>query len=388
MAEQKPERPIRKNGNRGPNNNGGMRFSRGIFGWFLFGALCIVLFLLLNNRGGSYSTLSLGDVWTQLQQSNVKSVTIEGDTVKGELKAPAQFPGITGEVKRFRAELPQGSSSGPFLVELLNKRNGADIIAENTQNILVTILVPLIPWLLIFGFIWFFVFRQLRNSAGRGRDAGQLRPQPAPRHEQGTHQHHLRRRGRHRRGQGRGRRDHRVPEEPEEVPAAGRADSARRAAGRRAGLRQDAAGQGHRRRGGCAVLLHLAARTSSRCSSAWAPAACATCSSRPRTTRPASSSWTRSTPSAGGAAAGFIGGGHDEREQTLNAILVEMDGFDTNDQVIVIAATNRADVLDPALTRPGRFDRQVYVPLPDVKGRLRDPQGPRRQGQAAGRTWT
>jgi cell division protease FtsH len=67
---------------------------------------------------------------------------------------------------------------------------------------------------------------------------------------------------------------------------------------------------------------------------------------------------------------GFSSGGHDEREQTLNAILVEMDGFETNDQVIVIAATNRADVLDPALTRPGRFDRQIHVPLPDLAGRV------------------
>lgn len=67
---------------------------------------------------------------------------------------------------------------------------------------------------------------------------------------------------------------------------------------------------------------------------------------------------------------GYIGGGHDEREQTLNAILVEMDGFDTNDQVIVIAATNRGDILDHALTRPGRFDRQISVSLPDLKGRL------------------
>ncbi|MDP7070423.1 MAG: ATP-dependent zinc metalloprotease FtsH [Phycisphaerales bacterium] len=68
---------------------------------------------------------------------------------------------------------------------------------------------------------------------------------------------------------------------------------------------------------------------------------------------------------------GFNSGGHDEREQTLNAILVEMDGFEATDQVIVIAATNRADVLDPALTRPGRFDRQVPVTLPDVEGRLK-----------------
>ena len=64
-----------------------------------------------------------------------------------------------------------------------------------------------------------------------------------------------------------------------------------------------------------------------------------------------------------------MGGGHDEREQTLNALLVEMDGFDTQEGVIIIAATNRPDVLDPALLRPGRFDRQVTVNLPDVKGR-------------------
>ena len=64
-----------------------------------------------------------------------------------------------------------------------------------------------------------------------------------------------------------------------------------------------------------------------------------------------------------------LGGGHDEREQTLNQLLVEMDGFAVNEGVVVLAATNRADILDPALLRPGRFDRQVYVGLPDIKGR-------------------
>ena len=64
-----------------------------------------------------------------------------------------------------------------------------------------------------------------------------------------------------------------------------------------------------------------------------------------------------------------MGGGHDEREQTLNQLLVQMDGFETNDGIIVMAATNRADILDPALLRPGRFDRQIYVNVPDIRGR-------------------
>ena len=78
-----------------------------------------------------------------------------------------------------------------------------------------------------------------------------------------------------------------------------------------------------------------------------------------------------------------MGGGHDEREQTLNQLLVEMDGFDVRGGVILIAATNRPDVLDPALLRPGRFDRQIAVDPPDLRGRLQDPPGALR-GQADG----
>lgn len=62
-------------------------------------------------------------------------------------------------------------------------------------------------------------------------------------------------------------------------------------------------------------------------------------------------------------------GGHSEQENTLNQLLAELDGFSTKGQVVVLAATNRIDVLDPALLRPGRFDRQIFVPLPDIKGR-------------------
>ena len=78
-----------------------------------------------------------------------------------------------------------------------------------------------------------------------------------------------------------------------------------------------------------------------------------------------------------------LGGSHDEREQTLNQILVEMDGFDTDTNVIIIAATNRPDILDPALLRPGRFDRRVMMDRPDMQGPRGDPGGARAR-QAAG----
>ena len=70
-----------------------------------------------------------------------------------------------------------------------------------------------------------------------------------------------------------------------------------------------------------------------------------------------------------------LGGGHDERQQTLNQVLSEIDGFESHESVIVLAATNRPDVLDPALVRPGRFDRTIVVDMPDMRARKQDPRG-------------
>src|SRR6266571_741131 len=107
MSEPKGERPGRRNANRS-TNNGGMRFSRGLFGWFLFLALCAALFLLLNSRGGQYITLNYGDVLHELQERNVKLLSMENDQLKGEFKQPVSYPPGPGmsNVTRFRADVP------------------------------------------------------------------------------------------------------------------------------------------------------------------------------------------------------------------------------------------------------------------------------------------
>ena len=153
-----------------------------------------------------------------------------------------------------------------------------------------------------------------------------------------------------------------------QVPGAGRPHPQGRAAGRPARHRQDAAGQGRGRRGRRAVLqpVRLRLRRDVRRRRRRARARPVRPGREPR--RPASSSSTSSTPWARRAPARVVGG-HDEREQTLNQLLVEMDGFDSNRGVIIMAATNRPETLDPALLRPGRFDRTVVVDRPDIVGR-------------------
>ena len=251
----------------------------------------------------------------------------------------------------------------------MNKRGDTKVEAKNQSNLLMNILLPLVPWLLIFGFIWFFVFRQLRNSAGAGGMLGSF----------GKSKHKIT------------AKDHTnitfddvagIEEAKEEVMEIveflKNPKKFQRLGGRipRGVLLVGEPGTGK-------TLLAKAIAGEADCpffsisGSDFVEMFVGVGASRVRDlfkqakdNSPCIIFLDEIDAVGRRRGSGFSSGGHDEREQTLNAILVEMDGFDTNDQVIVCAATNRVDVLDPALTRPGRFDRQIYVPLPDVKGRL------------------
>ena len=135
-----------------------------------------------------------------------------------------------------------------------------------------------------------------------------------------------------------------------------------------AGEREDAAREGDRGRGGGAVLLDLGQRVRGDVRGGRAPARVRDLFDQAKKSAPCLV-FIDEIDAVGRQRGAGVGGGHDEREQTLNQLLVEMDGFDPNSGIIVIAATNRPDILDPALLRPGRFDRRIVVDNPDAKGR-------------------
>jgi cell division protease FtsH len=369
MSEERPpERPIRKNGRVVPNG-GPMRMGRGLFGWVLFVALAIMLYLIMRNPKHDYFPISFTNFETLLQQNHVKTFVIDGDTVTGQIK-----PGSTlgkSSSDWFTTDYPTGTFSGSsgYLSHLMGERGDAEGTAENSNNLLLNILIPLVPWLLIFAFIWFFVFRQLRNSAGAGGMLGSF----------GKSKHKIT------------AKDHTnitfddvagIEEAKDEVMEIveflKNPKKFQRLGGRipRGVLLVGEPGTGK-------TLLAKAIAGEADCpffsisGSDFVEMFVGVGASRVRDlfkqakdNSPCIIFLDEIDAVGRRRGSGFSSGGHDEREQTLNAILVEMDGFDTNDQVIVCAATNRVDVLDPALTRPGRFDRQIYVPLPDVKGRL------------------
>ncbi|HWE97532.1 MAG TPA: ATP-dependent zinc metalloprotease FtsH [Tepidisphaeraceae bacterium] len=372
MAEQRPDRPTPKRPRPGLPS-GGIRFQRGLFGWILFVALAIMLFSYVNGKGHEYTSIPFSEFLTNMRAGKVQSLTVEGDNLTGKFNEPIVISGLKGgptKIQKFQTDAPANTLNQWQFVEWLDKNRGtATVEVVNTNNILMQVIVPLVPWILIFGFVWFFVFRQLRNSAGAGGMLGNFGKARAKvmskEHTNITFDdvagieeakeevmeivEFLKNPKKFQRLGGRIPRGVLLVGEPgtgktllakaiageADVPffSISGSDFVEMFVGVGASRVRDLFKQA-KDNSPCIIFLDEIDAVGRRRGS------------------------------------GFSSGGHDEREQTLNAILVEMDGFDTNDQVIVCAATNRVDVLDPALTRPGRFDRQIAVPLPDVKGRL------------------
>jgi cell division protease FtsH len=345
-----------------------MRMSRGIFGWVVFILFALLLVMLLMQRMDRRQVITMNDFWRYVENDSIQSLTIQDNSLKGMLKREA-VKGLD-EPREFELKYPPGAIDSSLVNWIREKcRSISDVKYDETGTMFFTLLIQLVPWVLIFAFIWFFVFRQLRGAGG---GAGMLGNFGRSRHRISTKEHtnitfadvagvneakeevteiieFLKNPKRFQRLGGRIPRGVLLVGEPgcgktllakaiageADVPffSISGSDFVEMFVGVGASRVRDLFKQA-KDNSPCIIFLDEIDAVGRR------------------------------------RGAGYNGGGHDEREQTLNAILVEMDGFDTSDQVIVVAATNRVDVLDPALIRPGRFDRQVYVPLPDVKGRL------------------
>ncbi|GMU80693.1 MAG: ATP-dependent zinc metalloprotease FtsH [Planctomycetota bacterium] len=371
MANQddRPNNPQRGNGEppKPP-----MRMNSGTFSWII---LLGVLFMLLVVFGRSFSgppEISATNFTNELEQGRVKSIEIR-NTGSFIAILTETHPNFNTDRVLVKWPLVGGENFNQFksVVDTAANRAGGkhvDIVDKQSDGVWMAILLNILPWLVLFGILWFFVFRQLRQAGAAG---GMLGNFGRSRHKLSTKEHtnitfndvagideakdevqeiveFLRTPKRFQKLGGRIPRGVLLVGEPgcgktllakaiageADVPffSISGSDFVEMFVGVGASRVRDLFRQA-KDNAPCIVFLDEIDAVGRR------------------------------------RGMGYSSGGHDEREQTLNAILVEMDGFESNDMVIVIAATNRADVLDPALIRPGRFDRQVYVPLPDVKGR-------------------
>ncbi|MDM8005892.1 MAG: ATP-dependent zinc metalloprotease FtsH [Phycisphaerae bacterium] len=361
------ENPSDRDDRQGPRPPGPpMRMSRGLFGWAASIIIFVFLAFYLMSSAGQRRELTPDQFWQELTDNNIQELVIQASssTITGKLK---NSPGKDQPLE-FEVNWHESAFNDAFWAEL--RASGVRYEIDRTGGALFNILINLLPWLLVIAFIWFFVFRQLRGVGGG--PGGMLGNFGRSRHRVTTKEHtnitfadvagideakeecaeiieflknpkKFQRLGA------------RIPRGVLLVgdPGCGKTLLAKAIAGE--------ADVPFFSISGSDFVEMFVGVGASRVRDLFKQA---------KDNSPCIIFLDEIDAVGRRRGAGFSSGGHDEREQTLNAILVEMDGFDTSDQVVVIAATNRADVLDPALVRPGRFDRQVFVPLADVKGRL------------------
>ncbi len=365
MANQNDTNKHKASGPSGPGKGGpAPKFSRGIMGWLVGIMLAAVLIAVVFQAGGRKSW-SQPDFWQAKQEGRIRGeVTLKDTSIEGE--------GIDakGEDVNFVVELPTGLvGDNDFIKQFSEGENPVEYTVVRTP-LLLQILATMLPWILIVAVVWFLVFRQMRGAAGGGgllgsfgrsrhrvvaKERTDITFQDVAGIEEAKEEvteliEFLRNPGKFQRLGGR------IPRGVLLIGAPGTGKTL---------LARAIAGEAN------VPFMHISGSDFVEMFVGVGASRVRDLFKQAKDASPCIIFLDEIDAVGRRRGAGFNGGGgHDEREQTQNAILVERDGFDSNDQVIVIAATNRADVLDPALTRPGRFDRQVYIPLPDIKGRL------------------
>src|SRR5437764_2889447 len=335
------------------------RLSKTLSFWLLILLIPVALIQLSGARSEQAPLISYTQYRQELENNNIRKVKIQaGKYVTGEFKTPVPFEGRN--VPKFNVRLPMENAQAE--VDSLSK-HGVVIEAEDARPNLLSVVVSFLPWLLLIGF-YLFLFRQMQSGGAKAFSFGESKAKrltgdtpkvtfadvaAADEAKQELQEiiEFLKDPQKYTKLGGR------LPKGCLLVgpPGTGKTLLARAVAGE--------AGRPFFSMSGSDFVEMFVGVGASRVRELFeqgkAHAPCII--------------FIDEIDAVGRHRGAGLGGGHDEREQTLNQLLVEMDGFESNDGVILLAATNRPDILDPALLRPGRFDRQIVVDMPDVKGR-------------------
>src|SRR5437870_1519640 len=350
MADRLPNRP--------PRTNWG-NLSKNLALWLLVGLLALALFQMMSRQHSPTQEFSYTEFSRQLDQGNVARVEVfDGKRLEGDFRSPVTQEGRSA--KSFQVLLPVANSEA-FIKRLEDA--GVPILAKEPKGGITAIIIAALPWIVILG-LWFFLLRQLQAGGSRafafGKSKAKLLAGDTPKitfaDVAGA--------------------DEAKVELQEIIEFLKDPQKFTRLGGR---LPKGALLVGPPGTGKTLLAKAVAGEAGrpffSMSGSDFVEMFVGVGASRVRDLFEQGKShapciiFIDEIDAVGRHRGAGLGGGHDEREQTLNQLLVEMDGFESNDGVILLAATNRPDILDPALLRPGRFDRQIVVDMPDVKGR-------------------